>query len=208
MSQPCNANCDLAQPGEVDEELGEFWVGAPFKIRQQHNLSAFERNRLFLNVSGAGFLDVSHLGGADSDGDARASIAIDVNHDGMLDLVVRQAGGGPLLIYENRFAPQNFLRVTLRGRQSNRLGIGARLVATAGGRQVTRERYPANTFMSQTPLVVHFGLADAAQVEHLVVSWPSGIGQTFVDLAANRHIVITESSDQIQVVEPGQLIAP
>lgn len=208
MSQPCNADCDLAQPGEVDEELGEFWVGAPFKIRQQHNLSAFERNRLFLNVAGRDFLDVSHIGGADSDGDGRASIAMDVNHDGMLDLVVRQAGGGPLLIYENQFARQNFLRVTLRGRKSNRLGIGARLVATVGDRQVTRECYPANTFMSQTPLVVHFGLADAAQVERLVVVWPSGIEQTFTDLAANCHIVLTESSGQVQVVKPGQVIDP
>ena len=208
MSQPCNADCDLAQPGEVDEELGEFWVGAPFKIRQQHNLSAFERNRLFLNVKGRDFLDVSHIGGADSDGDARASVAMDVNHDGMLDLVVRQAGGGPLLIYENRFVPQNFLRVSLRGRQSNRLGIGARLVATVGDRQITRERYPANTFMSQTPLVLHFGLADAVQVERLVVVWPSGLEQTFTDLKANRHIVLTESSAEVQVVEPGQFIAP
>lgn len=208
MSQPCNANCDLAQPGEVDEELGEFWVGAPFKIRQQHNLSAFERNRLFLNVRGEEFLDVSHIGGADSDGDGRASLAVDVNHDGMLDLVVRQAGGGPLLIYENRFPPQKFLRVTLRGRRSNRLGIGSRLVATVGDREMTRECYPANTFMSQAPLAMHFGLADATQVERLVVSWPSGVQQTFLDLPANRHIVITESDDQFEVVEPGQQIAP
>ncbi len=208
MSQPCNADCDLAQPGKVDEELGEFWVGAPFKIRQQHNLSAFERNRLFLNVAGGDFLDVSHIGGADSDGDGRASLAMDVNHDGMLDLVVRQAGGGPLLIYENRFVPQNFLRVTLRGRQSNRLGIGTRLVATVGERQIIRECYPANTFMSQAPLAVHFGLADAPQVKQLVVIWPSGLEQTFTDLAANCHILLTESSDQVQVVKPGQPIAP
>ena len=62
--------------------------------------------------------------------------------------------------------------------------------------------------MSQTPLVVHFGLADAAQVERLVVVWPSGIEQTFTDLAANCHIVLTESSGQVQVVKPGQVIDP
>ena len=96
----------------------------------------------------------------------------------------------------------------MRGRQSNRLGIGTRLVATVGDRQITRECYPANTFMSQAPLVVHFGLADAAQVKQLVVIWPSGLEQTFTDLAANCHILLTESSDQVQVVKPGQPIAP
>ena len=51
----------------------------------------------------------------------------------MLDLIVRQAGGGPLLLYENRMPRKNYLTVSLRGRASNRQGIGARLTAEVGG---------------------------------------------------------------------------
>ena len=70
MSQPCNRNCDIKQPGALDAKLGEFWVGNPWEIiTEGHNLSAFERNRMYLNVGGREFLDVSHISGTDSDGD-------------------------------------------------------------------------------------------------------------------------------------------
>ncbi|MDA1052300.1 MAG: CRTAC1 family protein [Planctomycetota bacterium] len=208
MSQPCNPSCNLSQPGQIDEELNEFWVGNPWTIFRQHNLSSFERNRLYLNVGGRQFLDVSYVSGTDNDGDSRASLAADLNHDGMLDLVVRQVGGGPLLVYENQFPPRHFLTVTLRGTKSNRLGVGARLTATVGDRQIVRERFPVNSYLSQAPLVVHFGLGDAKRVDRLTVTWPSGLKQQLADLPADRHIVVTEGSDQWDPAEPGNTIAP
>jgi len=92
-------SASVETPGEVDSRLNEFWVGNPWKIFQEHNLSCFERNRLYMNVRGRGFLDVSHVSGADNDGDSRSAIAADVNHDGRLDLILRQSGGGPLVVY-------------------------------------------------------------------------------------------------------------
>src|SRR5207253_8897709 len=127
-------------PGEVDKSLGEFWVENPWDIvKKGHNLSAFERNRTWMNVDGKGFLDVSFLSGADSDGDGRSVVAGDFRNIGRLDLMVRQVGGGPLLLYENHFPQKHYLKVTLRGTHSNRLGIGARLTAMVNGRQLVRE---------------------------------------------------------------------
>jgi hypothetical protein len=199
----------------VDRTLGEFWVTNPWDIAKSgHNLSAYERKRLFLNVPGAGgrdFLDVSFLSGADNDGDGRSVIAGDLRNNGRLDLVVRQAGGGPLYIYENQFPPRHYLEVSLRGTKSNRLGIGARLVATVGGRDVVREQFPLNSFRSQMPNVVHFGLGDAARVERLVIRWPSGITQVLTDLPADRHILVDEGREGIAAVTtvvPGQPMRP
>lgn len=208
VSQPCDTNCNLSQPGEIDDELNEFWVGDPWMIFREHNLSCFERNRLFMNVGGRKFLDASVVSGADDDGDARASIAVDVNHDGMLELVVRQAGGPPLLLYENRFPARNYLKVTLRGLKSNRLGIGARVVAHVGERQIVRECFPINSYLSQAPVALHFGLGEAEQIDRLAIAWPSGEEQEVRDVAANQHIAVTEGNDEIAVVIPGQVIAP
>lgn len=208
MSQPCNLHCNLEQPGAVDADLGEFWEGDPFKIFEKHNLSAFERNRMYLNVGDRNFVDVSFVSGADSDGDGRGSFAADFNQDGQLDLAVRQVGGGPLLIYENQSVPQHYLKVTLRGSPSNRLGIGARLVAQVGQQQIVRERYPVNSYLSQSPLVVHFGLGPAQAVDQLVVKWPSGTEQTLRALPADRHVVITEGNDQVEFAEPGKVCPP
>jgi hypothetical protein len=213
VSQPCNRNAIVPVPGRLDSKLGEFWVGNPWQIVAfGHNLSAFERNRAFWNVQGEHFLEISYLTGADHDGDSRSVVAADFRHVGQIDLVVRQAGGGPLLYYENQMPRRNFLTVSLRAQGANRRGIGARLTATVGGRSLVRELYPANSFMSQAPAMVHFGLGDAPTVERLVIRWPSGKIQELRQLSANRHIVITEGESEdaatVQDVVPGRVIEP
>jgi hypothetical protein len=212
VSQPCNRGAQVSPPGELDPALREFWVSNPWMIvAHGHNLSAFERNRAFLNVKGQDFLDISHLTGADSDGDGRSAVAADFRNVGQLDLLVRQAGGGPLLLFENRLPSKPYLEVSLRGRTSNRQGIGARLTAVVGGRQLVRELYPANGYLSQSPNVVHFGLGDAETVDSLTIRWPSGKVQVLRDLKGNRHIVVDEGKDGDEAVEtvvPGQPIAP
>src|SRR5438445_10468397 len=144
VSQPCSQSAAVALPGRLDNTLGEFWVSNPWQIVSGgHNLSAFERNRAFLNVKGQDFLDISHLTGADSDGDGRAVVAADFRNIGMQDLIVRQAGGGALLLFENRLPRKHYLEVSLRGHASNRQGIGARVTAVVKGRQIVRELFPA-----------------------------------------------------------------
>lgn len=208
MSQPCDRSCSISQPGEVDESLGEFWAGSAWEVFQKHNLSCYERNRTYLNVRGTNFLDISYLTGADTDGDSRAVIAADFNGDGRLDLALRQAGGGPIQLYENAFPSRHHLQVSLRGTQSNRLGVGARLVAHVGDQRLVREHYPINTFRSQAPLVSHFGLGDVERIERLVVRWPSGIEQEFRGVSADQHVLIDEASRQITPIRRGEIIAP
>jgi hypothetical protein len=189
-------------PGKLDPSLGEFWVDNPWHIvARGHNLSCFERNRVYLNHHGRDFVEISHLTGADSDGDGRAVVAADLRNTGMLDLIVRQAGGGPLKLYENRMPPKSYLTVSLRGRKSNRQGIGARVVAKVGGRQIVREMYPANGFLSQSPNQVHLGLGDADRVEELTIRWPSGKVQVLKGVRAGRHVVIDEGKDGDAAVE-------
>lgn len=212
VSQPCKRSAIVPPPGPLDHSLREFWAPNPWQIVSHgFNLSCYERNRAFLNVKGAAFLEISHLTGADSDGDGRAVVAADFRNIGMLDLVVRQAGGGALLLFENRLPRKNALQVSLRGRTSNRQGIGARLVAEVKGQQLVRELYPANSFLSQAPNIVHFGLGEATALERLTIRWPSGRVQVLNDVQANRHIVVDEGkdgADAVQTVVPGHSIAP
>jgi hypothetical protein len=212
VSQPFKRGASVPAPGRIDSSLGEFWVNNPWDIVSQgHNLSAFERKRAFLNVRGHAFLDVSFVTGTDSDGDGRSVVAGDFRNDGRLDLVVRQVGGGPLLLFENHFPQAHYLTVSLRGTKSNRLGIGARLIASAAGLEQTRELYPLNSFRSQMPSRVHFGLGKASKLDRLQIRWPSGDAQELKDVPADRHIVVEEGkagSAAIEPVFPGRRIGP
>jgi enediyne biosynthesis protein E4 len=208
VSQPFDRSCEVPAPGTVDEGLGEFWVENPWEIAREHNLSAYERNRTFWNVEGRDFIDISRLTAMDSEGDGRSAVGADFNNDGRLDLVVRQAGGGPLTFFENRFPQRHWLRVSLRGHQSNRLGIGARLIATVGKRQVVRDLLPVNSYMSQTPALVHFGLGDDPRIDRLLVKWPSGKIHELTDIAADGHILIDEAQGTIESLIPASSMAP
>lgn len=201
MSQPTQRNCNVARPGKTDEELNEFWVGNPFEIFMSENLSSFERNRLFLNNGRGNFLDVSYPAGVDADSDGRSSVPVDFDNNGTMDLLLRQAGGGPLVLLRNDFPAARFLKVTLRGTESNRQGIGARLVLTAGDLQQTREVFPVNTYRSQRSLTAHFGLGDHSLVDQLAIRWPSGRIQQLADIPADQHVVVTEGKDSWQVIE-------
>jgi hypothetical protein len=202
----------VGRPGRPDPALGEFWVTNPWDIVSQgHNLSAFERDRVFLNIQGRDYLDISALTGADSDGDGRSVVAADFRNTGQLDLVVRQVGGGALLMFENQWPRRHYLTVSLRGRTSNRRGIGARLIAQVGERILVREIYPLNSFRSQMPPLAHFGLGDATVVDRLTIRWPSGTTQDLRELPGDRHIVVEEGKESpgaVATVVPGWTIRP
>jgi len=212
VSQPSQRGARIAAPAKLDASLGEFWAENPWEIiTKGHNLSAYERDRLFLNVSGGDFADVSGLSGADSDGDGRSVVAADFRNNGQLDLLVRQVGGGPLRLFENQFPRRHYLEVSLRGTKSNRLGIGSRLVLEAGGRRQVREVYPINSFRSQGPIRAHFGLGESPKVDRLLIRWPAGEEQDLRDLAGDRHIVVEEGQTgpaAIETVTPGRTVRP
>ncbi|MGY8649161.1 MAG: ASPIC/UnbV domain-containing protein [Verrucomicrobiales bacterium] len=193
MSQPHDRLSQLDAIGEIDEEAGEFWVKNPFEMpNARENLSAFERNRTFLNLDGNSFIDVSFASGADIDSDSRSVVAADFNLDGATDLLVGSVGGGSLRLFLNRFPKANYARIRLEGSESNRAGIGARLTATVGARKLVRDLFPQNGFMGQGPAEIIFGLGDATAIDHLEVRWPSGKRQVYDNLAANQYFLLKE----------------
>ncbi len=201
MAQPFDRSTVLPALGPLHKELGQFWLPNPSLFPQgRHNLSAYERNRTFLNSSSGRFRDASYLCGSDSDGDGRSAVAGDFNEDGRMDLLVRQVGGGPLLYFENRFARRHWLAVSLRGTRSNSNGIGARLELDFGDQRAVRDMYPANSFKSRSPNVVHFGLGQQSHARRLTIRWPSGLVQEFNDLAADQHVFLTEGKASIDTL--------
>lgn len=193
VAQPYNCQAKVPNLRELNTEGGEFWVNNPWAFSSSgENLSCYETNGVHLNAAGGRFFDMSYLSGADSDGDSRSVVAWDLTGDGMPELIVRQAGGGPLIVYENRFPKASWLNLSLRGTKSNSFGIGSKIICEAGGKRVCRELYPVINFLSQSPALVHLGLGNASKVDRLTIRWPSGATQVLTDLQVNRHLTIRE----------------
>lgn len=200
VSQPLNRECSIEPLGDIDKEAGEFWVENPFMLPATgENLSAYERNRTFLNVDGNSFIDVSFASVADIDSDSRSVAAADFNRDGAIDLLVGSVGGGPLRLFLNHYPGGNHVRIKLAGKKSNRPGIGARITAKAGSRQVVRDVFPANGFMGQGPVDTIIGIGTAKKVDSLEVRWPGGLVQKLKGFPAGRSVTITEGQSNYDV---------
>jgi hypothetical protein len=83
----------------------------------------------------------------------------------------------------------------LVGRLSNRSAIGAkvRVKARIGGREFwqLREISVGNGFTG-SPLLAHFGLGDATNVDLVRIEWPSGVVQTLTNLLTRQYLTVVE----------------
>jgi hypothetical protein len=187
--------------GEIDRERGEFWVENPFDITSSgENLSAYEKNRIYLSMDGESFMDVSYASGVDLDSDSRSVICADFDNDGAEDILVASVGGGPLRLFVNSI-PQigKRVRLDLRGTKSNRQAIGTRVVLHVGDRRIVRDNFPTNGFMGQSPVEMIVGVGEAEKIDAINVRWPTGETQRFGSLPVDAIITITEGQEKAVV---------
>jgi enediyne biosynthesis protein E4 len=173
-----------------DQAQGEFSRFVEVKGR---SLNGNEHNRLYRNLGGKTprFADVAFHAGADRIEDGRGVVAVDVDQDGGLDLVVHSFGSRTVLLM-NQGPRGNWIQLRLRGTKSNRDGIGARVVLEAGGLTQTRTVTSTAGYLTGRSLAVQFGLGEAMRVEKLVVHWPSGETTTLKGVSAGQRLLITE----------------
>jgi hypothetical protein len=167
----------------------------------RYSLGGGQRNRLYRNNADGTFTDVSYAAGVDSLSDGYVAAAADVNRDGRMDLVLRNADPGTpgltfpaVELFENQAAPERkFLTLSLRGTESQSDAFGAKAWATVADRQRMRELI-ANNGAAQDEKILHFGLGGEEKAQKLTVLWPSGKTQEFRDVAAG-HYELTEGAE-------------
>ena len=121
----------------------------------------------------------------------RGSAVADYDNDGDIDIAVSNSGG-PLELLRNEGGHGGWVGLILRGRKSNRQGIGARVtLETEKGRQV-REVKAGDSYLSSSDPRVHFGLGTAASISRVTIRWPSGIVQEVRDVKPGRYQTIDE----------------
>jgi len=153
-------------------------------------------SRLYRNDGERGFADVTYLSGT-AVHDSVSGVVSDVDEDGDLDLIIADRSGIPeVQLYINRVGQQHgWVQLVLRGTQSNRGGVGARVTLEAGGVTQMREvKGGGGHSNTQSTQVVHFGLGEAAAVDSLRVRWVGGAWEEFAGVQPRGRYLLVEGS--------------
>jgi hypothetical protein len=166
--------------------------------RVQKRVSYAEPPHLFRNLGNGKFEEVTAKMGAGfaTPKVARGAAYADINNDGALDVLVTTNGGAAHL-YRNEGGTNHSLRVKLAGTRSNRDGIGAIVRVTNGSDKQWLMMKSGSSYLSQSELVLTFGLGAKTKADAVEIQWPSGQVDKLSNIAAGQTVTIQEGKGVI-----------
>ena len=117
----------------------------------------------------------------------------DFNSDGLLDIAFDDTKGHVLLRNET-FSSNRWLKIQFLGANNNRLGIGNKIWVTAGGNLVAYREYTgsAGSLRSVSCNALHIGVAQHLEVD-IRVQWLDGTVSSLENVRANQLLTISDT---------------
>lgn len=103
-------------------------------------------------------------------------------------------------LYLNNGNGNHFLNFNLKGVQSNRDGVGARVTLYGPWGKQIREVRAGESYGIVCSFTCHFGLGTQLEADSAVIRWPSGTVDRFYKLAADQWVDVTEGETKKAVV--------
>jgi enediyne biosynthesis protein E4 len=187
---------DVNNDGNLDLYIAKGNVEAQLGYADQ------DPNDLLLGNPDGTFLEAADTAGIVNFARTRGAALVDLNLDGMLDLVevdrresvklYRNLGWGD----DEQPRPMgNWIAVQLEQPGSNRDGIGSWIEVRAGGRSIQREVTIGGGHAGGQLGWIHFGLGEAERAE-IRVQWPNGAFGPWLKLDAGQFAIIGRGADE------------
>ncbi|HEY9194903.1 MAG TPA: VCBS repeat-containing protein [Mucilaginibacter sp.] len=150
-------------------------------------------NYAFRNNGGVQFSDASMDWGLGIPSFSNGAAYVDLNNDGALDLVINNIND-EALIYKNTAGEDkenvhHYLNVKFEGPDQNREGIGTFVdIYYQHGLHQVYENNPYRGYVTSIQPVAHFGLGKCKTIDSVVVKWPNGYRQTFLNVNADQTL--------------------
>ena len=171
------------------------WNALNELIRSDSSWSGYERNVFFANNRDGTFSEISAAVGLDFPEDGRSFVLTDLDHDGRLEVVLKNRNAPQLRILRNAMKDLGTaIAFRLRGNKSNRDAIGAAVTVEAAGRRQTKYIQAGSGFLAQHTKELLFGLGAAEGDVQASIRWSSGAVQQFEHLPVGQRIEIEEGS--------------
>jgi hypothetical protein len=162
--------------------------------RVQKRVNYAEPPHLFRNVGAGKFEEVtSHMGSAFAGPKvARGASFADIDNDGFLDILVT-TNGGPAYLFHNEGGTNHSLRIRLIGTTSNRDGIGAVVRLISDQEKQWKVVHSGSSYLSQSELVLTFGLGSKTRADLIEIQWPSGQVDRLSNISGGQTVTVQET---------------
>jgi tetratricopeptide (TPR) repeat protein len=192
----------------ASHEYEQGWNAINELIRSDGTWSGYERNVFYANNRDGTFSDVSAAVGLDFVEDGRAFALADFDHDGRLEIFLKNRNAPQMRILKNvmQSLPPS-IAFRLQGTKSNRDAIGALVTIETGAARQTRMLQAGSGFLSQHSKDIFFGLGETKSPVRASIRWPSGLVQELCNLPINHRIWVEEGSES-PLMEPFQTRVP
>jgi len=173
------------------------------------DFAQYDPDNLLLGSADGSFSEQGLRAGLAADTRGRGANVVDLNADGLLDIVVvnRSANVGlfrhtgmqvidnaGMQVKDTTRQGGNWLKVELRQGDSNRFAVGARLSIKTGNLVQSRRVSVGGGHASGMSGFVHVGLGVAERAT-VRVQWPDGQWSAPFKLFANRHVIINRDQE-------------
>jgi len=157
-----------------------------------------ESPHLFRNLGAGKFQEVAQSLGTSfaSPKVARGVAYADIDNDGALD-VLFTTNGGRAYLFHNEGGKNQSLRIKLQGVKSNRDGIGTVVRVVSGKDKQWQMLRSGSSYLSQSELVLTFGLSTQTKADAIEVQWPSGQTDKLTNIAAGQTVTVQEGKGVI-----------
>jgi Flp pilus assembly protein TadD/peroxiredoxin len=171
------------------------WNAINELIRSDSTWHGFARNVMFANNRDGTFSEASGPVGLDFVEDSRSFVLADLDHDGRLEVILKNRNAPQLRILHNAMKELGHsIAFRLRGHRSNRDAIGSAITVEAGTLRQMKYLQAGSGFLAQHSKEVFFGVGKAEGTIRATIRWPSGLSQEFERLPVNHRIEIEEGS--------------
>jgi tetratricopeptide (TPR) repeat protein len=192
------ANSPNERDAAHDYEQG--WNAINELIRADGTWSGYERNIFYANNRDGTFSDVSGAIGLDIIEDGRSFALADFDHDGRLELALKNRNAPQLRLLKNVVVDlPPAISFRLQGKKSNRDAVGAVITIESGSTRQTKTLQVGSGFLSQHSKDVFFGLGEQEADIQATIHWPSGLVQKFAALPINHRIWVEEGKDPSRI---------
>lgn len=159
-----------------------------------------EKNELMANNGDGSFTDISSSNGpfANYWNVGRGLACGDFDNDGKPDLLVSSLGTAAKLFRNVCTKNNSWVKVRAVDPMLKRDAYGSEVILNVGGKKYHRWINPAESYLSSSSPIAHFGLGSSKTIDNLIVRWPDGREETYTIDGVNQSVTLYRGQGKVR----------